>query len=257
MTRWIVGGMAMIAINAPMTAWRPCLAEAPAREGVPMRTDMLYSELGAFLTARSGEFGSIAPERRAVLDDLSREIALTRSTGDPVRMTFVCTHNSRRSHMAQLWAAAAAQAHGFTIETFSGGTETTAFNPRAVAAMRRAGFRIDTAVDGTNPRYQARLGEGMDPITCFSKLYDAPPNPTGGAGGAGGTGEQGGFIVIMVCDDADKSCPHVSGASARIALPYRDPKESDGSDREAAVYDERCAEIAREMLYCMSRVASR
>ena len=46
--------------------------------------------------------------------------------------------------MAAIWARVAAYRAGFTeVETYSGGTEITAFNPRAVAALRRAGFRVE------------------------------------------------------------------------------------------------------------------
>jgi len=37
--------------------------------------------------------------------------------------------------------------------------------------------------------------------------------------------------------------------AARFALPYDDPKQSDGTPTEVKTYDERCRQIAREMLY--------
>ncbi len=49
----------------------------------------------------------------------------------------------------------------------------------------------------------------------------------------------------------------VQGASSRFAIPYDDPKVADGTPEETAIYDERCAQIAREMLYVFSQVASR
>lgn len=110
-------------------------------------------------------------------------------------------------------------------------------------AARRAGFAIDATGGGDNPVYEVRLGDGLAPLSCFSKVHDAPPNP------------REGFAVVMVCTDADEACPSVPGADARIALPYHDPKAADGTPDEAAVYDERCADIARELLYAMSRAA--
>ena len=58
----------------------------------------------------------------------------------------------------------------------------------------------------------------------------------------------------MTCSQADKACPIVVGGDSRIAISYEDPKVSDGTLSEAAVYDQSCAEIAREMLYVMSLV---
>ena len=48
----------------------------------------------------------------------------------------------------------------------------------------------------------------------------------------------------------------VLGAAERIAITYEDPKAFDGTDREAEAYDERCRQIAREMLYVFSLVGA-
>jgi arsenate reductase len=145
--------------------------------------------------------------------------------------------------MSQLWAQTAAAVCGVSnVETFSGGTEATAFNPRAVAALRRAGFAIEPVSDGDNPVYQVRFRPEMTPLRVFSKVYDQPPNPVEG------------FAAVMTCSAADKGCPVVFGAAERIAIPFEDPKVSDGTEREAAAYDERCRQIAREMLSALASV---
>ena len=113
-----------------------------------------------------------------------------------------------------------------------------------LAAMERAGFRIEKTTDDPNPIYHVRISDEGPASTCFSKVYDGAPNPTQG------------FAAIMVCSDADRACPSVPGAIARFALPFVDPKISDGTPEEVATYDERCAQIAREMLYVMSRVGA-
>ena len=56
---------------------------------------------------------------------------------------------------------------------------------------------------------------------------------------------------MMCCGSADAACPVVMGASARVRLLYRDPKEADDTPEEAARYDERCLQIATEMLWMM------
>jgi len=193
-----------------------------------------------------GEFARITDERRSILESMSTFVARRIADHQPVRLIFICTHNSRRSHMAQLWAQAAA--HHFSVpgvEAFSGGTETTAFNLRAVAALRRAGFAIELFTDGKNPAYEVRYEALMEPMYAFSKAYDDPPNPAED------------FAAIMTCSSADAACPIVAGADERIVIPYDDPKTFDGSEQEVDRYEERCAQIAREMLYVFSEVARR
>lgn len=195
------------------------------------------------MDARAGEFDRIEPARREALDRLASCVRSGHESSEPVRLNFICTHNSRRSHFGQIWAAAAAARFGIDARTYSGGTEATAFNPRAVAAAARAGFRIEQPTEDGNAVYLVRMGEHTPAMVCFSKAYDHPPNPSSG------------FAAVMVCGEADAACPAVFGEDFHLAIPYVDPKASDGTPEEAATYDERCAQIAREMLYAMSRAA--
>jgi hypothetical protein len=202
--------------------------------------------LQAYLAARDVEAGDIAADRRAPLDALADWITAKIRAGEPADVVFICTHNSRRSHLAQVWAQVAAAWHGVDgVATYSGGTETTAFNPRAVAALTAAGLEIDVVDPGGNPVYEVRYAATRPPIRAFSKVYSDPPNPTEG------------YCAVMTCSDADEACPVVVGADERIAVLYVDPKISDGTERETATYDERCGQIAREMLCVMSLVAGR
>lgn len=203
-----------------------------------------YPELKKYLEQRVGEFDQIPAERKAVLQRLGEFVRKTQKAGEPVRLTFICTHNSRRSHMSQLAAAVAARHYGIEgVETFSGGTEATAFNPRAVAAVRRAGFQIDEVEESKNPRFPVRYDAKDDALICFSKVYTDPPNP------------QSKYGAVMTCSQADKSCPVVSGSSLRLPIPYEDPKASDGTPDEAKTYDARLEQITREMLYAFSTVS--
>lgn len=201
--------------------------------------------LSTYVAARSAEFAQIPPERRPFLQELALYVRSGVAAGKPVRLTFVCTHNSRRSHLAQIWAQTAAAHYGVDgVETYSGGTEATAFNPRAVAALRRAGFDIPEPVPAANPRYQVRYRADRPALECFSKVYDQPPNP------------RSEYCAVMTCTQADQACPIVAGAAWRIALPYDDPKAFDGKPEESAQYDARCRQIAREMLYAFAQVTT-
>jgi len=162
--------------------------------------------------------------------------------GETPKVIIICTHNSRRSHLGQIWLATGADYFGLPkIETFSGGTEATAFNPRAVAAMRRIGFDITSEnQDESNPLYLIKWQKEQKPYAAFSKKYDDPANP------------QSQFAAIPVCTEADAGCPIILGADFRMPLPYYDPKAFDDTDLESEKYDERARQIGREMLYCLS-----
>jgi len=189
------------------------------------------------------ELDSVSEERKVVLNEIVTSIADQLQAGRAARLTFICTHNSRRSHMSQIWAQTAAYYYGLDkIYAFSGGTEATACNCRTIAAMRRVGFDIKDATTGDNPLYLVRYAQDRPPIRAYSKLYNADPNP------------KRDFIALMTCSVADKTCPVVKGAIARYAIHYADPRLCDDTPTETAAYNERCREIAREMFYIISMV---
>ncbi len=202
----------------------------------------LLPELEMYVRARVDEFSLIPKERKKELEDLSRNISTMLKESKLANITFICTHNSRRSQFGQVWAAVAAGYFGIrNIQTYSGGTEATAFNKRAVAAIQRAGLSVKGTV-GTNPRYSVRFSDQLGALDCYSKTFDDPANP------------QQKFMAIMTCSDADQDCPFVPGAEQRGKLIYDDPKIADGTTSETQLYDERCAQIAREMLFLFSKV---
>ena len=208
-----------------------------------VRTQQMNAGLKQYLDRALLCIDGVPEERKRILEEVAGFISSERRRGETAELTFICTHNSRRSQMGQLWAAAAAAHFGIDgIDTYSGGTEVTAFNPRAVTVMEKAGFTIEKP-GGENPRYLVTFDERGPARECFSKTYDDPVNPNEG------------FVAIMTCADADEACPVVSGAALRAPIRYDDPKIADGTPQEAAVYDERCLQIATEMLYLFSRVA--
>ena len=207
------------------------------------KNKVLHPTLKRTLEQLTKEFNQIPSERKKTLNELTEFMQHKIKVGQKVYLTFICTHNSRRSHLAQLWAQTAAYYYGLPgVECFSGGTEATAFNPRAVKAMREAGFSITETKGGDNPVYEVRFSVDANPIIAFSKKYDDPFN------------HNKDFAAIMTCAHADENCPLVLGASARIAITYDDPKDFDGTLKEAAKYKERVHQIGREILYTFSQV---
>ena len=207
---------------------------------------------------------NIPADRKDELTALSKYIVKSLKDSQHCDLMFICTHNSRRSHLGQIWAAAAANHVGIDgVRTYSAGTEATAFNPRAIAALERTDCllehipdpimlqRLDPAdaklknIDAINLNNKVMMvtfAPKAKPIFCFSKVISHPYNPSTG------------FGAIMTCSSADAACPTVTGANFRVAIPYVDPKVSDGKPDESATYDARCLQIATEMLWVMKEV---
>ncbi len=203
----------------------------------------MYKDLSSYIESAAAEMDSIPQERKEQLKTVADFVRAKKQANKTANLTFICTHNSRRSHLSQIWAATAAAYYGIddAVNTFSGGTEATAFYPSAVAAVERAGFRVRNP-GGDNPRYEVTYAENGKVLECFSKKYDDPYNA------------KEHLVAIMTCASADEACPFIPGADLRVPIRYVDPKESDGTDKEAITYDERCKQIATEMLYMMSQV---
>ena len=208
---------------------------------------MKDQDLKSYLEGVEKEFHLIEEDRRELLQELAAYLAEQRiAESTLLPLTFICTHNSRRSHLGQIWTAIAADYYGVSnhFSYYSGGTEVTAFNERAVNALQRAGVDIVCTLNTENPEYSVTFSKGLSPLKCFSKKYDDPFNP------------KVGFVAVMTCSDAEKNCPIVFGATYRIGIPYDDPKLSDGLPNESQVYDERCQQIAREMMYMINHYVS-
>lgn len=189
------------------------------------------------------DVSTITADQKALLDQLSQYINSRRKEGQPINLNFICTHNSRRSHLGQVWAAAMADHYKIeNVLTFSGGTETTAVFPMILKTLEDQFFEIEM-IDDTdgNPMYSVAFDE-ENPQYVFSKVFDDSSNP------------EDDFAAIMTCSQADEGCPFIAGADQRIAITYEDPKISDDTDQQEKVYRERSEQIATEMKYVFSKI---
>ncbi len=202
----------------------------------------LLPELQA--TVDSLDLSTIAEERKPVLHQLVGYIHQSLNSKESILLNFICTHNSRRSQLSQIWAQVAAYTYGIEAACYSGGTEATAFNERAVASIKRAGFQVQQS-GSDNPLYSVSYSTDAAPLEMFSKVFDDETNPDSG------------FAAVMTCSDADENCPFIAGADLRIPLRYEDPKAFDDTDLEEEKYDERSMQIATELFYVFSQVAVR
>jgi len=193
-------------------------------------------------TIASLPISSIPAERKALLDEMAEYLREKILTGQEIRLNFICTHNSRRSQFSQIWAQTAAAYYGIEAFCYSGGVEVTEFNPRAVAAIQRDGFKV-VQKEGDNPVYFVFYSEEEEPIVTFSKVYDDAINAPKD------------FAAVMTCDQADENCPVIPGAERRFPLRFEDPKAFDDGPLEEKIYSERSRQIAEELFYLFKKVS--
>lgn len=206
----------------------------------------MFEAIQKYIQRNALEFEEISVERKKKLHELSKYISDLITADKPVNLIFICTHNSRRSQMSMLWALLASKYYSIPdINCYSGGTEATAFNPRAVKAMERAGFVIQNTDESENPIYLLSYSNELDPVRVFSKLFTDDFNP------------QDEFAAIMTCAEADEACPFIPGADERIPIQYEDPKKEDDTPQEKASYDMRCRLIAKEMFFVFSNIKAK
>ncbi|HSN49429.1 MAG TPA: hypothetical protein VLR29_11770 [Flavobacterium sp.] len=190
-------------------------------------------------------FENISAERKIILQNLVDFILGKASDGQEIRLNLICTHNSRRSHLSQVWAQTAAAHYNIkNVFCYSGGTEATAMFPMAAKTLTKQGFQIKTIAEGNNPVYAIKYSENAHPVIGFSKTFDDDFNP------------QSEFAAIMTCSSADQGCPFIAGAEKRIPITFEDPKAFDNTPQQAQKYEERSLQIATEMFYVFSQIKS-
>ncbi len=186
---------------------------------------------------------SVSEERKVVLKPLADYIQNKVNANEEIRLNFICTHNSRRSHLSQIWAQTMAFHFGIkNVFCYSGGTEATVLFPKVAETLTNQGFQIEKVSQEQNPVYAVKFDDNQHPIIGFSKTYFDAFNP------------KSNFAAIMTCSNADEGCPMVFGAEARFPIKYDDPKAFDGSEVMNQKYAERSLQIASELYFVFSQI---
>lgn len=208
-----------------------------------MKTNV-YPKLNKNIEVLNKNFSSIDPDRIATLDLFAQSVKKALADKNSADVVFICTHNSRRSQIAQAWLLAAANYYGVNgLNSYSGGVGVTAFYTGAREALKQVGFEVTTTDTATNPKVELKSADSDEPLVMFSKNFADAPNP------------KSGFIAVMVCSHADEACPFVAGAAKRISLPYLDPKRFDGQAIAPDEYLKTVNEIGTEILYVVSKLS--
>lgn len=185
----------------------------------------------------------VSEERKLILQPVIAYLQKCKTDNQAIRLNFICTHNSRRSHLSQIWAQT--MAHFFEIDQvscYSSGTEATALFPQVIETLVGVGFESTQLSDTTNPVYAIKFDKNEPPIIGFSKTIDSPFNP------------KSEFAAIMTCSQADQGCPFIAGASQRIPVQYEDPKVFDQTPQMAEMYEARSRQIASEFYYVFNQL---
>lgn len=187
----------------------------------------------------------ISKKRKELLVSIAQFIASELKKKNLVHLNFICTHNSRRSQLAQVWAHYAIEFYNLKgIQSFSGGTETTAFHRNTVKTLQEVGFEFRlTKASHTNPMYEISFDGIKQPIIGFSKIYDdnSTKNP---------------YIAVTTCSSANENCPFIPEALQRFHVEYQDPKSSDNTDFTSAEYLKTNKIIATEMNFLFQHISN-
>jgi arsenate reductase len=195
-------------------------------------------------TIKGLDESSISVERKKQLENLTELLSNELINKDSLSLNFICTHNSRRSHLAQVWSHTLSHYYNLNIESFSGGTESTAVYFMVINTLKNQGFEIGELQRETNPLYYLKSGENTQPLLLFSKAYHHDFNP------------KNDYIAIMTCSHADENCPLVIGAKKRSALTFEDPKAFDHTDLAEQKYLERSLEIAAQLNFVFKSISN-
>jgi arsenate reductase (thioredoxin) len=200
----------------------------------------MNKEIESQLRDWSQEIPELSEEHREAVAILSNYVTHKLDTGVPPAIQFICTHNSRRSQMAQAWSAAIADYFGLAVRSYSGGTEATQIAPLTLEALYECGFDV-AEEDGDNAKTKVAWRPNSAGATLFSKRFDYSGNVSKK------------FLAVMTCSDADENCPVVPGAEERIPLTFEDPGKFDNTEEALDEYISTCLNIGYVLFLAYAR----
>lgn len=205
---------------------------------------LFNEDLMKYCGSVEAEFNHIPDSSKMKLIEAGKYIISRLEEGNEARISFVCEHNSRMSHLGQIWTRMATLYYEIeNIESFSGGTTPTYVNHRILNALDHTGFKIsETGMAGHGPKYLLDSGNPENAFEIFSKRYDHHMNPDTA------------YIAVSLCYNTEECCPISGGADLQLSMPYEDLQPWDNTPSESVRYDEQCRIIARDMFYMIDYV---
>lgn len=132
----------------------------------------------------------------------------------PLRVLFLCTHNSARSQMAEALLRHMGKGR---IEVFSGGTEPSDIHPLALQTMAAKGIDM--------------RGQRSKPMSeFFDQSFD---------------------YIVTVCDRARESCPTFPGDPERIHWSFPDPTQEPTQVARERAFEEVARQLTSRISYLL------
>ena len=201
-------------------------------------------ELTSYCRSLPDEFVNVPDSTGKNLREAGTYIIDQLNNGQLTSISFVCEHNSRKSHLGQIWTEMATLYYGIdNVKCYSGGTTPTHVNQRIIKALENTGFHIsEKGIAGNGPKYHLGFGRPSQGFEIFSKRYDHPMNPDTN------------YMAISLCYNPEECCPISYGADQQLTIPYEDLQPFDNTPLETDMYDRQCRQIARDMFFMMDFV---
>lgn len=185
----------------------------------------------------------IDKQRTKTLLSIAQFIKSELEKSKAVNLNFICSQNSRRSQLAQVWCSYAIEYYNLKgIQSFSGGTNVSSFYRNTVKTLQQVGFKFQIIeFSHQNPHYLISCKDCVQPVIGFSKLYDNEYNKKP-------------FTAITLCENTEIDCPIISGAVKRFYVPFISPKIYDSTLYQAEKYLELNKNIAGEIHFIFNHL---
>ncbi len=190
-------------------------------------------ELDQFCKSSIKEFSSISTERKALLEDVAKQLSRKH------HILFTCQTNSRRTLLLQVWAQTAFYYYNINRSSFSIGDSISNIYQGVVDILKESGFSYIELVNDAPKGY----------IISISKKY--PKNiivPKIDLGAV----DTSKVIVVNICDNGERSV--LTAKTIHSNLPYKSPMSFEKTPDEKQKYFVLNKQISIEMLYLAERV---
>lgn len=159
---------------------------------------MLGAVAGAFVYRWLREASQQQPASHDAHEETDEKGVETMSHTEPLplRVLFLCTHNSSRSQMAEGLLRARG---GDAYEVLSAGTEPRTVHPLAIKAMEEIGIDIST-----------HTAKGIETFAVASPMD----------------------LVVTVCHEAQEACPYFPNTRSQVHWGFPDPSRVTGTEEE-------------------------
>ena len=146
-------------------------------------------------------------------------------------IVFLCTHNSRRSQICEVWGKVFAEIYRKKININSAGAFKTVVHSQVYESIVKCGLVVDNKKEIFFDKKKFKLNsKTIDSLTMKN------------------------FIAVMTCSNAEKSCPNDPRSIRNIKMFFNDPRIYDETDKMSREYLNTTIYIAEELNYIFKNI---